>query len=293
MITIKRLSECTFEQGVQAWNDAFKGYFFDVTTSVDAFTARLGREGLSPALSIVAFIHDQPVGLVLSGVRIIDGKKVAWNGGTGVAPQFRGQGIGKVLMEAALKIYQDEKVDIATLEALSQNEGAIKLYRKMGYKITDRLLFFYQEGTFANVPFMNRGNPSYQIKSGIPQDVRTLSFYKGMYPWQCQWQSLSVGKSDIVLDANGGEVGYVLYTKTCDESGKPTRINLFQCEAKPGREDADDILRCLLAEVYAPFDASLIRGTFNLPASNNRVVKLLKEAGFTIKTEQVMMKRTI
>ncbi len=50
-------------------------------------------EGLSAELSIIAFQDEQPVGIALSGLRTIDGKKVAWNGGTGVAVPLRSQGV--------------------------------------------------------------------------------------------------------------------------------------------------------------------------------------------------------
>ncbi|MCK9910183.1 GNAT family N-acetyltransferase, partial [Microbacteriaceae bacterium K1510] len=117
LITIKRLSECTFEEGTKAWNRGFEGYYFDATSTVDRFTARLGMEGLSPALSVVGFVDGEPVGLVLTGVRTIDGKKVAWNGGTGVATEFRHQGVGRELMAALLEIYRQEGIHMAILEA--------------------------------------------------------------------------------------------------------------------------------------------------------------------------------
>ena len=43
----------------------------------------LSWEGLSPRLSVVAFKNNEPVGIVKNGIREIDGKKVAWNCGTG------------------------------------------------------------------------------------------------------------------------------------------------------------------------------------------------------------------
>lgn len=291
MIQIKRLSECTLEQALQAWNDGFKGYFIDATTTIDAFTARLGKEGLSPALSVVAFAGEQAIGLLLSGVRTINGKKVAWNGGTGVAPEFRSQGVGKLLVDAALKIYREEQVAIATLEAISQNEKAIALYQKMGYEVIDRLLFLQRDGALPETAFSTGNGRSYEIKRGLAQDVKTLPFYKGMSPWQTQWSSAASGESVIAFDCSGEAVGYSLFIRAFDDEGKLLRITLLQCEAKPDREDADDILRRLLQETNTPFEASVTRGTFNFPASNEKVCELLKEAGFEQKNEQVNMVR--
>ena len=128
MITIKRLSQCTLEDAVVAWNKGFEGYYFDMTTTVDFFTRRLILEGLSPSLSVIAYDDERPVGIILNGIRLINGKKVSWNGGTGVDPEYRGKGVGKKLIEAVLAIYEVEGVEVATLEAVKENVKAISLY---------------------------------------------------------------------------------------------------------------------------------------------------------------------
>ena len=84
MVEIKKMAECKVDESVQAWNTGFEGYFFDMTTTPEAFEKRGRTEGLSDELSVVAFEEGVPVGLVRNGVRQWQGKKVAWNGGTGV-----------------------------------------------------------------------------------------------------------------------------------------------------------------------------------------------------------------
>jgi GNAT superfamily N-acetyltransferase len=48
---------------------------------------------------------------VLNAVRDVDGIRIriAWNGGTAIAPAFRGQGIGRKMMERYLEICWDER----------------------------------------------------------------------------------------------------------------------------------------------------------------------------------------
>jgi GNAT superfamily N-acetyltransferase len=291
MITIKRLSECTFDEATRAWNRGFEGYYFDATATVERFTHRLGTEGLSPALSVVAFVDGEPIGLVLSGVRMIEGKKVAWNGGTGVATEYRRQGVGRKMMEAALSIYREEGVDIATLEAFRQNEKAIALYQQLGYKIVDRLLFLQNTEAFAGDPFAAGSQSEYVCKHSIPQDVRSLSYYHSMAPWQTQWAGIRDGEAVLVQEQNGETVGYALYKRTFDESGKLASIVLFQCCASPEREDREAIVRFALSRVFGPFDQACRRTSFNFPASNELVVNVLQQAGFQPSTEQVYMIR--
>ena len=107
MIEIRRMSECTWKEAVGVWNEGFQDYFADVKMDADTFTARLAREGLSPDLSIVAFHDGRPVGILLNGIRSIAGKRMAWNGGTAVVPRRRRSGVGKALLEAAIRIYRE------------------------------------------------------------------------------------------------------------------------------------------------------------------------------------------
>jgi ribosomal protein S18 acetylase RimI-like enzyme len=287
-INMKRLSECTFNEALLAWNDGFQGYFTDATMTLATYTARLGGEGLSPDHSVVAFADGKPVGCVINGIREIDGKKVAWNGGTAVAPDYRRQGVGKALIEATLAVYREEGVDVATLEAIAENEKAIALYEQMGYITVDLLVFLQHNGKLESSTFIKEENKRFGVKRGIPQDVRALSFYKGMSPWQTQWASVRDGESMILMDGDT-EVGYVLYKRVFDKLGKPASIVLYQIEAEPNHLDEEDILRFGLSKVFAPLDAEVKRTTMNLPESHLKAVQILKEYGFTPAIGQVYM----
>jgi ribosomal protein S18 acetylase RimI-like enzyme len=156
-LDIRRLNTCTFDQASQIWNEGFQGYFVDMTVSLDEYIARFHNDGLSAKHSLLAFSDGKPAGFLLNGIRTNNGKRVAWNGGTGVSPEFRGQGVGRVLVEAALKLYAEEAVDLATLEALSTNDVAIALYQKCGYETIDRLVFLEHHGPLLR-GFSSRAN---------------------------------------------------------------------------------------------------------------------------------------
>ncbi|USG65497.1 GNAT family N-acetyltransferase [Brevibacillus ruminantium] len=291
-ISIKRFPECTLAEITEAWNRGFEGYFFPITMTVDSLTQRLGAEGYTSALSVVAFSDGAPVGLVASGVRSIAGKKVAWNGGTGVATEFRRQGLGRKLMEATLDLYRQEGVQLATLEAVSQNDKAIALYQQLGYEITDRLLFWQHTEPFAGEPFGDVASMPYRIRRGVPQEAAGLSFYSAHVPWQNQWQSLRDGEAVFVEDSSGKPVGYALYKRTWDEEGKLASITLRQCAFDGERSDGEEIVRFALCHAFAPLDYTCRRGTFNLPASESVVLTVLEQAGFASSgNEQVYMKR--
>jgi ribosomal protein S18 acetylase RimI-like enzyme len=294
-LEIRRLNTCTFDEAVHIWNEGFKGYFVDTTLSLDGYVARLHNEGLSPEYSLIAFRAGKPAGFLLNGIRTNGGKKVAWNGGTGVEPEFRGQGIGNVLLEAALNLYAEEGVELATLEAISANNAAITLYQKFGYEIIDRLIFLQRDGAIPAKFSGHCDNDSYSIRLVSPASVSGLSFYESSVPWQAQWQSLflSNGEALVIYDGRGEAVGYALYKKKFDDEGKLSAMVLYQCVACPGKGSAESIVGRALEEVYGPLDTECRRSTYNLSKKNELVLRLLAEAGLTTFIEQVHMTKTL
>ncbi|HEV7397834.1 MAG TPA: GNAT family N-acetyltransferase [Pyrinomonadaceae bacterium] len=288
-ILIKPLSNASLADAVSVWNRGFQGYFIDMTLSIDDYLTRLHNESISPELSFIAYLDQTPAGFLLNGVRINAGKKLAWNGGTGVAPEYRGQGLGKLLVDAALKLYQQQHIEVATLEALSDNKSAIKLYQSAGYQIDDRLVFLEHDGDLTNgLPQTRTG---YAISAAAPAEVGRLDFYQPSVPWQAQWQSLmrNNGSALIVVDDAGGPVGYALYRKRLDEEGRLLGIALHQCAALPGHKEAESIAVAALRHAFAPVDKPCRRLTHNLSKTNELVCGILKNAGFHTYVEQVHM----
>jgi len=52
-------------------------------------------------------------------------------------PQFRGKGIGSALMSIVDQLAQDAGCHISSVEVFEQNEGALKLYQRLGYNIAE------------------------------------------------------------------------------------------------------------------------------------------------------------
>jgi len=292
MVEIKRLSECTLEQATEAWNKGFEGYQFDMTTTVEAFSRRMELEGLSEQLSVVAFSDGAPVGIVLNGTRKSGGRKIGWNGGTGVAKDWRKRGVGIQLMEKTLQILKDEAVDIATLEAISGNDKAIGLYKKLGYEIVDDLFFMKLDGAISE---KNGGDSApYHIRKAEPEEIGSLPFYRGDFPWQIQWQSVRDGVGRIVADTKGRDIGYALFRTLNDEHGNHARTILYQCETDPKALEREKIAGLLIDEVFGHFEDAINRTAVNVPATGNAVTyQALKDKGFEKSIAQVFMKKKL
>ena len=64
-----------------------------------------------------------------------------------VHPDFQGQGMGAVLMEACEKQCRKRSCTVVTLEVRSDNKDAIRFYQNRGYDITMTLKRYYSDGT--------------------------------------------------------------------------------------------------------------------------------------------------
>ncbi|MFD1739349.1 GNAT family N-acetyltransferase [Bacillus salitolerans] len=289
MLEIKRLRECKLDDVISAWNSGFEGYSFNMTMTIDHFITRLSNEGLSADLSVVGFMNGQPAGIILSGIRMIQGKKVAWNGGTGVATAFRRQGVGKALMKEVLDIYKEEGVQLATLEAISENAKAIDLYKDCGFTVMDHLEYLELSGP-KTPPLSNQKNTDYTSKRVALQKLDQLAFYKHMNPWQTHWKNAKGSQAIIVLDSNLQEVGYANYNYGYSEDGKHVATYLYQCEANPEREDQESILHYIIHEVFGTCSDDTRRVILNLPSESSKVThNVLKNLGFSPTIKQVYM----
>lgn len=288
---VTRMSECSLSEALEVWNAGFNGYFADMTFTLDQFIKRFANDGLSPELSMIAWEAGRPVGCVLNGVRNISGKRIAWNGGTAVVPEYRREGIGQRMMQACLDVYRELKVDLAYLEALVQNAPAIRLYEESGYKVVKNAILLVRNTACSGGPFQSEFESLGTVKSGLPHEVMTLPFYQRFSTWQTQWQSLVGGESLILLDEEKTPVAYALYKRTPDESGNTKSIVLYQCETIPTLRDKSAAVRQLLHEVYVHQGLDCMQMAVNIPVSNREVVQILRDEGFTTSAEQVCMIR--
>lgn len=276
-ITFKRLTECTSEEMISAWNRGFEGYFVQMEMTVELFFNRLVNEGLSLRHSLAAFDKEEPVAILVNGFRTIDGKKTAWNGGTGVSVPYRGKGVSRLLMEETLKIYEEEGVEVATLEAIKENERAIRLYEKFGYQITDSLVFM------SGTPEINK-NKAIQTKSIRPEQLPTLNFYKENPPWQCQWQSVKSGEAQIYYDQNQNPLGYSLFKRVWNQEGKLEKVFLYQLELFEEINELQGVFAAIVDQASDPVTFTTVNASVSKP-----VTQYLLENGFTKTTEQVQM----
>ncbi|CAH2712937.1 hypothetical protein BACCIP111895_00070 [Neobacillus rhizosphaerae] len=277
-ITFKKLTECTIQDAIMAWNKGFEDYFVKMEMTPELFFNRLENEGLSLTHSFVAFDQEEPVAIVLNGFRVIKGKKTAWNGGTGIAVNYRGKGVSRLIMEEALKIYSEEGSEVATLEAIKENERAIRLYERFGYQITDSLVYL---SGFPEVKEI-----SILAKSIRPEQLSAFPFYNENVAWQCQWQSVKSGEAQIYFDKDRNPLGYSLFKRVWNQEGQLEKVFLFQFELFC--EVTEESIQAVFASISEGERNPVCFITINASLSNP-VIQYLMDHGFKKTTEQVQM----
>lgn len=271
---IKKLTDCTVSEMVMAWNRGFDGYTVNLEMDETMFLNRLVTEELSPNHSIVAFVKGEPIGIIMNGFRVREGQPIAWNGGTAVAPEYRGSGIIHQLMEETMAMYAREKVKIATLEAIKSNETAIKLYQKYGYTVVEELVFL--------LGVQKDAEPlEYEVCS--PEELPFLFDYQERVVWQCQPASIKQGEAHV-FKIDEKVVGYSLFRRIWSEDKKLSRVNVYQLKLLT--EHPAHILRMLAT--LGEKDTPLMFVNF---IKNDPVIHYLLKQGFTVKAEQVWMEK--
>jgi ribosomal protein S18 acetylase RimI-like enzyme len=114
----------------------FTAGYEDYYTSVQVDAAALGfmtkAWDLDLDASRVALRDGEPVGLCMLGLRGDEG----WIGGLGVVVGARRGGIGVRLMEAVVEEARARRVRELRLEVIRENERAIPLYERLGFRRT-------------------------------------------------------------------------------------------------------------------------------------------------------------
>ncbi len=285
-----RLNTCTFDEALSLFNRGFSGYYSDMTRNMEQLLASFAGNSIKPALSVVAFVGDDPAGFVFLATKTVDGTKWAWNGGTGVAPEYRGKGIAKALMREAQQVIAVEDVDCAILEVVCRNEHAIAAYESGGFHKIDQITGMTHKGALSEqhipVPDSAWG---LQAEFGRASAAAELDFYREKVAWECMWHNMKHGEALIVRDPFGEAAAYALFSRVLDKQGNVESIVLYQCEAEPGREDREVLFAFALRHVYGPLDRACSRSTSNLSMANPEVIGMLQAAGFETSYEQYLM----
>ncbi len=136
VLTARPVAALTSEQAAEAMTRSFEGYIVPVSVDGPAFERRFGAEHLDRYLSEVYTAGDDLVGICLITRR----GATARIGGFGCTPAYRGVGVGRALMARAVVRCVEAGSTRITLEVITSNAAAVRLYERLGFRIARTLV---------------------------------------------------------------------------------------------------------------------------------------------------------
>jgi len=207
-MTIKPLTNIPHDTLYEAFKLAFLDYEFQV--GYDGFTTMLKRRGYNPCLSFGAFENDTIISFVLNGIGNYRGVPTAYDTGTGTVKEHRGKGLATAIMQHLIPCLKQAGIQQYILEVLQQNEKAVLLYEKLGFKAARELNYFFQQVNQIKIKNKNVSTIK-QIRPNISADFS--SFWDFEPSWQNSLDSIKrVGGGFICLGSFNDEtlIGYCI-----------------------------------------------------------------------------------
>ena len=126
---------------VKFLNKGFEDYFIPIQIEIFDFLTMLRKDGIDLTASRVLITDDRPCGIALIGRRGWTSRLAAM----GISKERRGQGAGSWFMEQLIAEARQRGERAISLEVIEQNDPAVKLYQKSGFRTVRRLIGFIRK----------------------------------------------------------------------------------------------------------------------------------------------------
>jgi ribosomal protein S18 acetylase RimI-like enzyme len=283
-IEIRTLEAVPADQLLESHNRAFSDYAVPFQLTPEQFAVIQRQNGVQLDASFGAFDGPQLIGIWLNGLRMVEGVPYAYDAGTAIWPEYRGQGISSRLAEASNRLLEQRGVQRYRLEVLTENEKAFRLYEKSGFQIRRKLICLSRRRDAV----VTRVSNSELILGDAPLSaVRAAELPAMEYEpsWQNSWEAMTAIADDVrLVMARRGDriVGYGIL--------KPARGTITQIGWFPEYEHpAAPLLIDLIAELA---QGDMVR-VLNIDERALRTLDVFAHRGFELMVTQHEMEKPL
>lgn len=212
MMEVKSLGGTDLHDIVRAFMAAFADYA--VSFSEQEIYSILRRRGFDASLSFAAFEHGRIVGFTLNGVGHFDGLLSAYDTGTGVIKDCRGQGLATQIFRHSLPFLKNRGIEQYVLEVMADNSPALSVYRELGFEVVRTLDCFRNENP--ELPVANTSTCTVE-KCNVQTIQSCSAFHDFRASWQNDFASLERAGNDLTCLAAKQQdkiVGYCVFDPT-------------------------------------------------------------------------------
>ena len=204
------LDEVSLAQITSSFNSAFSDYFVKFVVDENYLKSRFAAASVNYSLSYGVLHNDNLVAFIVHGIDIWRNEKTVFNGGTGVVPAHRGNGLVTLMYEKGIPELKSKGISQACLEVIQENHKAIHLYQKAGFKI-DRGLHCYN-GVLKLEPKFNHTIKQCEY-ADLDIDYLT-SFWNFEPAWEMHWPAVSNKSNQLkfrTIEKEGHIVAYLIF----------------------------------------------------------------------------------
>jgi ribosomal protein S18 acetylase RimI-like enzyme len=275
-IRIEHLAQGQLDALVDAQNRIFQDYIIQIKSSRQFFLDFQRSVGGSPSEVLLAMDGDAIVGYVNPVVDRTEG----WVGGIGVLRDYRGRGIGTMLMQAAEGEFRRRGVHEVSLEVIEGNLKAQRLYERLGFAQTRKYL------TAEGRPIRFEGFGQAPVTATLPE---ILELHEIAYRDTC-WQRRK--PEALVESARGAEMfkvdgGFVL-VRTVETTGFIPFLGVVP--EKRGQGIGTTLAKFALTKLY---DMGAFKVAFYNINEDMPTLRLLDMLDLKVTMKQIEMKKTL
>ncbi|KAA9339692.1 GNAT family N-acetyltransferase [Hymenobacter busanensis] len=142
-LTSRTVLECSAAEQAEAMNRSFEQYLVPMQFDVTSFQRRFRGENLDAAASRLWYCGEELVGVVYIARRGWTSRVAAM----GLVLEARGRGLGRPMLQTAIDEAAARGDRLLMLEVFTDNVPAIRLYERLGFRTTRRLVGFQRNAS--------------------------------------------------------------------------------------------------------------------------------------------------
>lgn len=274
---IKDLGATPLSVIVDCLTESFKGYFVELPSDVAYWENRYKNARVDYSLSYGVFDGDKLVAFIINCIDIQNGKKTAYNTGTGVLPSYRGKAMVDKLYEHAVPLLKKKGVEQLSLEVIQTNERAIHVYKRLGFEITHDLPCFKGTLNLPDKPGVTVAKIKY--KDALPLMANVTAHHA----WDFNMQAVKQAHAKWLfykVEENRNYLGYFIVN--------PVGNTIVQMELAKGLDNGHwKTLLCGIKQVVPEMRI------INVDASRTNMIAALLHAGLVNFIDQFEMEKPI
>ena len=273
-VRFRHLAIEDFPQAHATMVEAFADYQVDMSyMTSERSRLRNLKSGVRYDCSVGAFDGDKLMGVTFVGLDDWQGQKAAFDAGTGIVPDYRGQGIAKAMFEFTLPVLRDRGVSKFLLEVLQSNKAAIRAYTKTGFNISREFACYdLMPGSFVAE---NLADGAFEVRGISKEEVQAFST---QVDWQPSWENSFSGMDRIEDELvklgafSGGQcVGILVFYPLLRWIMSLVVTREFRRQAV-----ASTLIKALMADLPKSVDVVKIN---NIDFSDSAMLTLFEKAG--------------